>query len=149
MSPPSRTDFPNRSKDAETDLQLRSRVVQTLNGDPAASPLGGAHRLGAPYSSHRAPQRVRLGSSLAAALLGARRVPARQGWEGEKVACLSILLGSAFHVLGMKTIEFCNAEIVFPYLLAGVINQFSVGIVRRGRGRPSPSCIKRNPAASV
>ena len=31
--------------------------------------LGGAHRLGAPYSSHRAPQRVRLGPSLAAALL--------------------------------------------------------------------------------
>jgi len=34
---------------------LRSRIVQTLNGDQAASPLGGAHRLGAPYSSHRAP----------------------------------------------------------------------------------------------
>jgi hypothetical protein len=48
---------------------IRSRIVQTLNGDPAASPLGGAHRLGAPYSSHRAPQRVRLGPSLAAALL--------------------------------------------------------------------------------
>ena len=47
----------------------RSRIVQTLNGDPAASPLGGAHKLGAPYSSHRAPLRVRLGSSLAAALL--------------------------------------------------------------------------------
>ena len=47
----------------------RSRIVQTLHGDPAASPLGGAHRLGAPYSSHRAPQRVRLGPSLAAALL--------------------------------------------------------------------------------
>ena len=31
--------------------------------------LGGAHRRGAPYSSHRAPQRVRLGPSLAAALL--------------------------------------------------------------------------------
>jgi hypothetical protein len=26
--------------------------------------LGGAHRLGAPYSSHRAPQRVRLGLHL-------------------------------------------------------------------------------------
>jgi len=34
----------------------RSRIVQTLNGDPAASPLGGAHRLGSPYLSHRAPQ---------------------------------------------------------------------------------------------
>jgi hypothetical protein len=45
------------------------RIVQSLNGDPAASPLGGAHKRGAPYSSHRAPQRVRLGSSLAAALL--------------------------------------------------------------------------------
>jgi len=31
--------------------------------------LGGAHKLGAPYSSHRAPQRVRLRSLLAAALL--------------------------------------------------------------------------------
>jgi len=49
---------------------LRSRIVQTLNGDPAASPLGGAHRLGAPYSSHRAPPRVRLVPSLAPALLG-------------------------------------------------------------------------------
>jgi hypothetical protein len=45
------------------------RIVQTLNGDPAASPLGRAHRHGAPYSSHRAPRRVRLASSLAAALL--------------------------------------------------------------------------------
>ena len=50
--------------------QLRSRIVQAFNGDPAASPLGGAHKLGAPYSSHRAPQRVRLRPSLAAALLG-------------------------------------------------------------------------------
>jgi len=40
----------------------RSRIVQILNGDPAASPLGGAHKRGAPYSSHRAPQRVRLRS---------------------------------------------------------------------------------------
>ena len=44
-------------------------MVQTLNGDPAASPLVGAHKRGVPYSSHRAPQRARLGSSLAAALL--------------------------------------------------------------------------------
>jgi hypothetical protein len=56
-------------QDAENAHQQRSRIVQTLNGDPAASPLGGAHILGAPYSSHRAPQRVRLGPSLAAALL--------------------------------------------------------------------------------
>ena len=56
-------------QDAEKVRQHRSRVVQTLNGDPAASPLGGAHRLGAPYSSPRAPQRVRVGLSLAAALL--------------------------------------------------------------------------------
>src|SRR6185503_13345014 len=40
--------------------RLRSRLESILNGDPAASPLGGAHRRGAPYSSHRAPQRVRL-----------------------------------------------------------------------------------------
>ena len=56
-------------QDAEKVRQRRSRIVQILNRDPAASPLGGAHRLGAPYSSHRAPQRVRLGPSLAAALL--------------------------------------------------------------------------------
>jgi len=56
-------------QDAEKIRQRRSRIVQILNGDPAASPLGGAHRLGAPYSSHRAPQRVRLRSLLAAALL--------------------------------------------------------------------------------
>ena len=36
---------------------------------------------------------VRLASSLAAALPGAGRVLARQGWVGEKVAILSILLG--------------------------------------------------------
>jgi hypothetical protein len=40
----------------------RSRLESILNGDPAASPLGGAHKLGAPYSSHRAPQRLRLRS---------------------------------------------------------------------------------------
>jgi hypothetical protein len=54
------------------------------NGDPAASPLGGAHRLGAPYSSYRAPQKGCLDSSLAAALPGTRRVLARRGWAGEK-----------------------------------------------------------------
>src|SRR5580765_3742370 len=43
-------------RDAENGLQLRSRFEEILNGDPAASPLGGAHRLGAPYSSHRAPR---------------------------------------------------------------------------------------------
>jgi hypothetical protein len=49
--------------------ERRSRFAPILNGDPAASPLGGAHRLGAPYSSHRAPLRVRFWSSLTAALL--------------------------------------------------------------------------------
>jgi len=44
-------------------------LVEILNGDPAASPLGGAHRLGAPYSSHRAPQRVRLRFGLAGGLV--------------------------------------------------------------------------------
>ena len=56
------------NQDVESRRQLRSRIVQILNGDPAASPLGGAHRRGAPYSSHRAPLRVRLRSSLAVAL---------------------------------------------------------------------------------
>jgi len=44
---------------------------EILNGDQAASPLGGAHRRGAPYSSHRAPLRVRLRFRFAAALLTA------------------------------------------------------------------------------
>ena len=35
---------------------FRSRFVQILNGDTAASTLGGAHRCGDPYSSHRTPQ---------------------------------------------------------------------------------------------
>ena len=35
---------------------------------------------------------VRLAFSLVAALLGERRVSARQGWAGEKLALLSILL---------------------------------------------------------
>jgi hypothetical protein len=47
-------------QDAEKVCQLRSRLFEILNGDPAASPLGGAHKPGAPYSSHHAPQRVRL-----------------------------------------------------------------------------------------
>ena len=47
-------------QDAGKARQLRSRLIEILNGDPAASPLGGAHRRDAPYSSHRAPQRVRL-----------------------------------------------------------------------------------------
>jgi hypothetical protein len=58
------------SRDAENDPQLRSRFEEILNGDPAASPLGGAHRLGAPYSSHRAPQGVRLRFLLACGLVG-------------------------------------------------------------------------------
>jgi hypothetical protein len=49
-------------QDAEKVRQRRSRIVQILN----------------------VPQRVRLRSSLAAALLGKRRVSARQGWAGEK-----------------------------------------------------------------
>ena len=66
-------------QDAEKARQRRSRIVQILNGDPVASLLGGAYRLGATYSSHRAPQRARLRSSLAAALLsGLFEYPA--GW---------------------------------------------------------------------
>ena len=67
---------------AEKVRWLRSRIVQTFNGDPAASPLGGAHKLGAPYSSHRAPQRVGLGPSPAAALPAERRVLGRRGCPG-------------------------------------------------------------------
>ena len=78
-------------QDAEKARQLRSRFVEILNGDPAASPLGGAHKLGAPYSSHRAPQRVRLGPSLAAALLDslfehpARRIPVISDMQASEI----------------------------------------------------------------
>ena len=61
--------FAGLYQDAEKIRQRRSRIAQILNGDPAASPLGGAHRLGAPYSSHRAPPEGSLRSSLTAALL--------------------------------------------------------------------------------
>jgi hypothetical protein len=37
----------------------RSYIVQTLHGNPAASSLGRAHRLGAPYSSTVRPRGVR------------------------------------------------------------------------------------------
>jgi len=57
-------------QDAEKACQLRSQLIEILNGDPAASPLGGAHRRDAPYSSHRAPQRVRLRFPLACGLAG-------------------------------------------------------------------------------
>jgi hypothetical protein len=91
---------------AEKTRQRRSRIIQIFSGDPAASPLGGAHRPGAPYASHRAPQRVRFRSSLAAALLGkgeslgkeavwadlgrAGEIVARVGWV-RSLAFLSIL----------------------------------------------------------
>ncbi len=48
--------------------RFRARLVQTLAGDLAASPISGVHRLGAPYSLHRAPKRPS-GISLPAALL--------------------------------------------------------------------------------
>jgi len=57
-------------QDAEKARQLRSRLARILNGDPAASPLGGAHRRGAPYSSHRAPLRVRLRFQFVCGLVG-------------------------------------------------------------------------------
>ena len=60
---------------ASTSRMLKksaNRVLASSKSSTGTRPphqLGGAHRLGAPYSSHRAPQRVRLGPSLAAALL--------------------------------------------------------------------------------
>jgi hypothetical protein len=56
-------------QDAEKARQQRSRFIEILNGDPAASPLGGAHRRGAPYSSHRAPRGYASGFDSPAALL--------------------------------------------------------------------------------
>ena len=82
--------------------------------------LGGAHRLGAPYSSHPAPQKVRLGPSLAAALLGTKRVSARLGWEGEKSGlfehpagvfscCVSRLSSSQAHVRAIEVLACHNS----------------------------------------
>ena len=48
----------------------RSRVVRTLNGDPAASPLGGAHRLVLLIRRTVRPGGYASGPSLAAAWLG-------------------------------------------------------------------------------
>ena len=58
-------------------------VVQILDGDPSASPLGGAHRRGAPYSSHRAPQGVCLWLFTRCGLAWDRRVSARRGGRVE------------------------------------------------------------------
>ena len=54
--------------------------------------LGGAHKRGAPYSSHRAPQRVRLRFRLTCGLARERRVLARQGGRVRRLDFLSILL---------------------------------------------------------
>jgi len=94
----------------------RSQLARILNGDPAASPLGGAHRCGAPYSSHRAPQRVRLGPSIAAALPAERRVPARRGWAGEKAAFLSILRECSSVVPHMQAISVLLCQTHFRQL---------------------------------
>src|SRR5512147_334669 len=58
--------------DGRTLKKSASSVLASFRSSTRTRPphrLGGAHRRGAPYSSHRAPQRVRFGSSLAAALL--------------------------------------------------------------------------------
>jgi len=52
----------------------RSYIVQALHGNPAASSLGRAHRLGAPYSSTVRPRGYDLDSSLVAALLNSLRI---------------------------------------------------------------------------
>ena len=62
---------PARPRRAKTRLSPRF-VLASLRSSTGTRPphrLGGAHRRGAPYSSHRAPQRLRLRPSLAATLL--------------------------------------------------------------------------------
>src|SRR3954469_7736173 len=61
--------------------------------------LGGAHRRGAPYSSHRAPQRVRLGPSLAAALLDSHFEQPAKRYESTLTAAMYAL-----------TLSFCRME---------------------------------------
>src|ERR1700704_4238631 len=95
----------DNKQEAEKVRRLRSRIVQTLNGDPAASPLGGAHRRGAPYSSHRAPQRVRLGPSLAAALLdGLSEHPVRGFWVIQDAGTIGLLF--------LPNLVFCRLQMV-------------------------------------
>jgi len=101
-------------QDAEKACQLRSQLIEILNGDPAASPLGGAHKRGAPYSSHRAPPGYASGFDSPVALPGTRRVLARQGWAGEKVAFLSILRDVILLLQTCRSMKFWSARTVFP-----------------------------------
>jgi hypothetical protein len=84
----------------------RSYIVQTLHGNPAASSLGRAHRLGAPYSSTVRPRGYALDSSLVAALLNSlwvRQEPSLTsvipGFFGS-TRVFSFLLGSSGFMLG-------------------------------------------------
>src|SRR6185295_10315436 len=63
----------------KTSASIVLASFRSSTGTRPPHSLGGAHRRGAPYSSHRAPQRVRLRASLAAALLdGLFEHPARE-----------------------------------------------------------------------
>ena len=64
--------------------KLRSRLVEILNGTQPPQRFGGAHRLGAPYSSHSVTRGYASGVRSPAALPGKRRALARRGWVGEK-----------------------------------------------------------------
>ena len=64
--------------------KLRSRLVEILNGTQPPQRLGGAHRLGAPYSSHRVPQRLRLRFLLAYGLAWEEARVSATGRVGEK-----------------------------------------------------------------
>ena len=91
-----------------------SHIVQILNGDPSASPLAGAHRRGAPYSSHRAPQEVRLRLFTRCGLAWDRRVSARRGGRVRSLAfmnsCGVLLLSCLTYGISM----FLRAETVSP-----------------------------------
>src|SRR5262249_22444968 len=122
-----------RSTDAENDhfshtskprvprlavLRLHSRLIEILSGAPAASRLGRAHRRGAPYSSHRARQRVRLRFRLSL---------------GRWITVLSILAYS----IDRFPIQFFGTLQISPSCRFESLSVHRHGDARRSLGRPA------------
>jgi hypothetical protein len=87
-----------------------------LQRDPVASPLGGAHRLGAPYSSHRAPQRYASGLHSLRPCLGQGASRRARVGRVRSLNCLSILWNGSPVVLHMWTTEvlLCQNSLQYP-----------------------------------
>ena len=68
-------------------LKQSSIVLASFRPSTGTRPphrLGGTHRRGAPYSSHRAPPESTRRPFTRCGLAAERRVSARRGWAGEK-----------------------------------------------------------------